>query len=146
MLTNHYLQGFIACTEISGPKLVVFSVVAECQCTTNSWNYRKRVVRTVVFFYHARWKLIAFSHKSLYSFTSLRCRKLHYKNSSKNCNKLLLFLIAGSWSEDEIERLSAAVRASTGTDFGDQICRGICWTEVSTLVMTRTADQCRGKW
>ena len=138
MLTNHYLPGFMACTEISGPKLVVFLIVAECQCTTDSWNYRKHVVRTVVFFYHARWKLIAFSHGQM--------EKIALKNSSKNCNKLLLFFIAGSWSEDEIERLSAAVRASTGTDFGDQICGGICWTEVSTLVMTRTADQCRGKW
>ena len=52
----------------------------------------------------------------------------------------------GCWSEDETERLDAAVRASTGTEFGTQIYRNISWVEVADFVITRSADQCRRKW
>ena len=52
----------------------------------------------------------------------------------------------GHWSEDEMERLDAAVRASTGTEFGTQIYGDISWVEVAGFVSTRSADQCRRKW
>ena len=53
---------------------------------------------------------------------------------------------AGYWSEEEAERLDAAVRASTGTEFGEQIYGRINWVEVAEFVMTRSSDQCRKKW
>ncbi|XP_028407706.1 cyclin-D-binding Myb-like transcription factor 1 [Dendronephthya gigantea] len=52
----------------------------------------------------------------------------------------------GPWSEEETQRLDAAVRASTGTEFGSQIYEKINWIEVALFVMTRTSIQCREKW
>ncbi|CAB4043882.1 cyclin-D-binding Myb-like transcription factor 1 [Paramuricea clavata] len=52
----------------------------------------------------------------------------------------------GCWSEEEIGRLDASVRASTGTEFGSQIYGDINWIEVADFVMTRTSYQCRAKW
>ncbi|CAB4043393.1 cyclin-D-binding Myb-like transcription factor 1, partial [Paramuricea clavata] len=51
----------------------------------------------------------------------------------------------GCWSVEEIERLDASVRASTGTEFGSQIYGDINWIEVADFVMTRTSYQCRAK-
>ena len=59
---------------------------------------------------------------------------------------VLSVLIEGRWSEDETERLDAAVRAATGTEFGTQIYGDISWVEVAGFVITRSADQCRRKW
>jgi hypothetical protein len=56
------------------------------------------------------------------------------------------FSTEGCWSEEEIGRLDASVRASTGTEFGSQIYGDINWVEVADFVMTRTSYQCRAKW
>ena len=94
-----------------------------------------------------------FSRNFLFPFFRLVEDSTHAISRLSTLRKDTLFLklfltvfTAGYWSEEEIERLDAAVRASTGTEFGSQIYGDINWVEVSTFVMTRTSDQCRKKW
>lgn len=54
--------------------------------------------------------------------------------------------VIGKWTEEEEERLAAAVYAQTGEKPGTSITGNISWGSVADLVEKRTEKQCRAKW
>ncbi|KAJ7383207.1 RNA polymerase I enhancer binding protein [Desmophyllum pertusum] len=54
----------------------------------------------------------------------------------------------GTWTDDELKRLKEAVHTVTKTSTSDEqsMFRGIHWSAVAALVMTRNTVKCRRKW
>ena len=57
-----------------------------------------------------------------------------------------MFFMAGSWLDEEDERLIKAVQHNLGKENVQGIVNGISWKAVAADVGTRDREQCRYRW